>query len=153
MKIIGFNFKKLEVERKETSKGKLNVNSNIDINNINEDEFSLAKDKKALRFDFEFTINYNPNVATINFEGFIVVIFEEKEAEDILKKWENKNLPDNVKTSALNYILNKCNLKSLELESEFGLPTHIPMPKVKSKKSSKKEDKGKKEKSGKSYTG
>ena len=142
MRVVGFNFKKLEAERKESKKGKLKIDSNIDIEEIEEQEFSLDKDKKALRFIFNFSINYKPGIATITLNGYLIAVFSKENAKKIQNKWEDKKLPSEVKKLIFNFILKKSNLKALELEDELGLPPHLPMPKLKSGS-----------KQGKSYTG
>jgi hypothetical protein len=48
----------------------------------------------------------------------------------VLKKWKNKKIEDEVRVPLFNLILTKCNLKALQFEEEFGLPTHIPFPRV-----------------------
>jgi hypothetical protein len=63
--------------------------------------------------------------------NFLINCEEEiSELKDILKKWKGKKLADETRIPLFNTILTKCNLKSLQLEEEFGLPTHIPMPRV-----------------------
>ena len=49
----------------------------------------------------------------------------------VLKKdWKKKKFNHPVKLPLFNFIMEKCNLKALQLEEEVSLPFHIPMPKL-----------------------
>ncbi len=138
MRIIGFNFNKISAEREKSKKGKINVNSNIDIKKVEEEDFELSKKQKALKFNFNFTVEYEPKIAEISLQGFVVALFNKKDAKEILDKWKDKKIPDKIRIPLFNFILTKCNLKSLTFEEEFGLPTHIPMPRIKNPDETKK---------------
>jgi len=45
-------------------------------------------------------------------------------------KWKNKKISDDIRMPLFNMILTKCNLKALQFEEEFALPTHVPMPRL-----------------------
>jgi len=130
MQVIGFNFKKISAERKKPAEGKIQVDSNIHIQEITSDKVELIQNKEILKFDFEFTISYSPNFAAISFEGSVLITLEKKESKDILKKWKEKKISDELKIPLFNLILTKSNLKALQLEEELGLPAHIPLPKL-----------------------
>ena len=132
MQVISFNFEKIQAERKQ-AKGMQNmqINSNINIKNITQEEISIVKDKPVLKFDFEFSVNYKPEIAEIVFRGFSLVLVEKDESKDILKKWKNKKISEEVRLPLFNLILTKCNLRALQLEEELNLPTHIPLPRIK----------------------
>ncbi|MBI2658792.1 hypothetical protein HYX05_01665 [Candidatus Woesearchaeota archaeon] len=54
--IVGFGFTKLSAERKEAAKGKIDINNNVTIKNVEEADISLGKDKQNVaKFMFEFT--------------------------------------------------------------------------------------------------
>ena len=138
MQIIGFNFEKISAERKPKKIIKnLEINSNINIKNISKEDLDIIKDKPALKFEFEFSISYKPEIAKILFQGFILGIVEKDESKDILKKWKNKKIPEEIRIPLFNLILTKSNVKALQLEEELGLPTHIPLPKIKPEKQNK----------------
>ena len=52
------------------------------------------------------------------------------ELKQFLDSWKDKKIPEHLRTSLFNFIMNKCNIKALFLEDELGLPLHIPMPKL-----------------------
>ena len=90
----------------------------------------MLKDKEVLKFTFAFTIEYTPETAVLKFEGAILAILEKNQIKDTLKKWKTKKIPDEIRLPLFNNILTKCNLKALQLEEEFNLPTHVPMPRL-----------------------
>ena len=79
MTIVGFNFTKLEAEKKELVKGKININNNVSIKNVEEKKLSLANDKqKVLSFTFEFTAKYDPDIGSIKFVGDVLFMEDAK---------------------------------------------------------------------------
>ncbi|MBU3912606.1 MAG: hypothetical protein KKB21_00860 [Nanoarchaeota archaeon] len=130
MQIIGFNFTKISSERKKNPSGKMEIKSNINLKNISQEKVDLIKDKDVLKFEFEFKIDYSPDIAIILFEGSILAIVDKETQKDVLKKWKTKKISDEVRLPLFNTILAKCNLKSLQLEDEFNLPMHVPMPRL-----------------------
>jgi len=131
--IVGFGFTKLSAQKGEAAKGKIDINNNVSVKDIKEDDFSLGKDKKqnVLRFIFEFTSKYEPNVGNILFEGELLYMEEPKKAKEILADWKkDKKLPKDLMGSLLNTILTKCNVQALILSQQVNLPPPIPLPKV-----------------------
>ena len=73
--IVGFGFTKLSAEKNETAKGKIDINNNVSIKDVQEDSFSLGKDNQnILKFIFEFTSKYEPSVGAILFEGELLYL-------------------------------------------------------------------------------
>ena len=131
--IVGFGFTKLSTERKEAAKGKIDINNNVTIKDVQEDNFSLGKDKQqnVIRFIFEFTAKYEPNVGNILFEGELLYMDEPKKTKEILNGWKkDKKIPQEIMAGLLNTILTKCNIQALILSQEVNLPAPIPLPKV-----------------------
>lgn len=131
--IVGFGFTKLSAEKGEAAKGKIDINNNVSIKDVQEDNFSLGKDRQqnVLRFTFEFTSKYEPNVGNILFEGELLYMEEPKKAKEMLGDWKkNKKLPKEIMAGLLNTILTKCNVQALILSQQVNLPPPIPMPKV-----------------------
>ena len=131
--IVGFGFTKLIAEKGEIAKGKIDINNNVSIKDVQEDDFSLGKDKQqnVLRFIFDFTSNYEPNIGKILFEGELLYMEEPKKAKEILNDWKkNKKLPKELMGMLLNTVLTKCNVQALILSQQVNLPPPIPLPKV-----------------------
>jgi len=129
MKIIGFNISKISAERKNPIKGNVEVKSGLNIDNITSDELNISKDP-SLKFDFSYEINYSPDIALITIKGSIIAIDDKNESKEILKEWKKKKFDNPIKLPLFNFIMDKCNLKALNLEEELGLPFHIPLPKL-----------------------
>ena len=128
MKIIGFSFTKISVEKFNEINKELKVNTNIDISTIKELKSNILKTKEELLgVNFTFTVNYEPNFAKIITGGNLIVSVEPKLLKEILKQWENKKMPEDFKISLFNIILRKSSLKTFQLEDEMNLPLHLPM--------------------------
>ena len=130
--IVGFGFTKLSAERKEAAKGKIDINNNVTIKNVEESDLALGKDNQnVLRFIFEFTSKYEPAIGNILFEGELLYLEEPKKAKEILSSWKkDKKIPKEIMAGLLNTILTKCNVQALILSQEVNLPPPIPLPKV-----------------------
>ena len=132
MTIVGFNFTKIEAEKKEMIKGKININNNVNINQVEEKDLSLGNQKqKVLTFNFEFIAKYDPNIGSIKFTGEVLFMGDAKQTKEILDGWKkNKKLPKEVMPNILNTIMSKCNIQALILSEQINLPPPIPLPKL-----------------------
>ncbi len=129
MKIIGFGLSKVSYERKNPIKGKIEIKSGLNIDNISKEDLQISEND-SLKFDFTYEINYNPDIASIIIKGSVIAVDDKKESKEILKDWKKKKFDHPIKLNIFNFIMDKCNLKSLLMEEELGLPLHIPMPKL-----------------------
>ena len=130
--IVGFSFTKINAEKLSLIKGKIDINNNVTIKNVEQADFSLGKKKQdALKFIFEFASKYEPSIGSISFEGEIIYVSEPKSTKEILDAWsKEKKIEKDLMASILNTILTKCNVQALILSQEINLPPPIPMPKV-----------------------
>lgn len=129
MRIIGFNFKKISVERKKEIKGKLQIKSNLDITNIEKNHLDFAGD--ILKFSYTYNILYEPGLAELIFQGMVLVLPDKSNnIKKTLKDWKKKKLTEEIRIFLYNFIMAKCNLKALQLEEDFALPSHIPLPRL-----------------------
>ena len=105
---------------------------NLDISNIGDEAFPLAdKDQGVLTLDFNYYVKYNPSIAEIKMDGSVNYLLPKGEAKKVMALWnKTKKLPKNVSIPVINRILDKCNIKAMELEQDLSLPTHLPMPSV-----------------------
>jgi len=135
MRIIGFNFTKISIEKlKESSelKDQLKINTQIDVPELTEVKSHILKTKEEIvGAKFAYGVNYNPDFAKIELEGRILVAVEPKVAKEIFKKWKKKKMPEDFRLLLFNVILKKSSLKALYLEEELNLPLHMPMPSFK----------------------
>ena len=132
MTIVGFNFTKIEGEKKDMIKGKININNNVHINKVEEKDLALGNQKqKVLSFNFEFIAKYDPNIGSIKLTGNVLYMEDSKKVKDILDGWKkDKKLPKEVMPNILNTVLNKCNIQALILSEQINLPPPIPLPKL-----------------------
>ncbi len=132
MQVIGFNFEKILAERKnQKAGGKIEIKSNINVKEISPEKVDLVKDKDVLKFSFEFTIDYTPEIAKILLAGSAIIMLEKDKAKEIMKKWKSgKKIVEDIRIPLFNMIMTKSNLRALQLEEELNLPTHIPMPRI-----------------------
>jgi len=140
MPIVGFNYSKIEVEKKDKVVPKMNIKSNVAITAIKEEKLPTGKSKTdGLRFEFKYNIIYDPKVGYINLSGFIFYLDDNKIIKDIMKGWKkDKSVPDNITLEIINAVLFRSTIKALALSQEVNLPPHLPVipranPKAKNK--------------------
>lgn len=128
--IVGFNLKKILIERKEELKKGFEIKYDLGIKNIEKTKLEISKDKDVLSLEFKFIIQYTPNIAIIEFEGNVLLLAEPKEVREILKEWKKKHISDKIRLLVFNLIIIKCSIKALELEDNLNLPYHVPVPRL-----------------------
>lgn len=133
MAVIGFNFTKIAAQKLSNKTGKVQVNNNIAIKSIEQSNFSGDEKRKAIRVVFRYDGVYEPKIAHLQFEGDVILLMENKEAEELVKGWEEKKAPVKSLSSAMNHVLERCNIEGVILARDMNLPSPIPLPKVNEK--------------------
>lgn len=129
MKLAGFNFTKISVEKLSGNLKDVKINTNIDISDILELKSEFIKSKEqALGVKFTYSVNYDPDFARAEVGGIVIVITDAKEAKEILKDWKDKKISEDFKLPIFNIILKKSSLKMLQLEDDLNIPIHLPLP-------------------------
>jgi len=133
MTILGFNFNEIKVNRKDGVKGKINIKNNVVIKDVKEHDLNLGdKSQSALKFLFEFSSKYDPNLGEITLGGDLLFMESSAKTKAIMDEWKKeKKVPKDVMTSILNTVLTKCNIEALILSQKVNLPPPIPLPSVK----------------------
>lgn len=132
MQVVGFTLTKILIERKESPKGKFKVTSKIDVKEIKEEKAQLAEGKEVAKMEFGYSINYEPDMADIEFKGFVLIMGEPKEIKELIAGWKKKKeMTSEIKLRIFNTIFYKCNIRALELEDDFNLPPHLHLPTIK----------------------
>ncbi|MBU1129676.1 MAG: hypothetical protein KJ949_03540 [Nanoarchaeota archaeon] len=132
MKIMGFNFTKINVEKFLDRVDDLKLTTNINIEDLKEIKTASFKIKEdIIVVKFTYAINYEPKFAKIEMAGNIILGVEQKLTKEVIKQWKDKKTPEEFRTVLFNAILRKTNLKALQLEEEMNLPLHMPMPSLK----------------------
>ena len=129
MRLMGFNFTKMDSEKKSDNLKDLKITTGIDISDIKEAKSDFFKSsEEMIAIKFEYTINYEKDIAFLKFQGSLVISVESKKAKEILKQWKDKKIPEEFRLGIFNIILRKSSLKALQFEEEFNLPPHIALP-------------------------
>lgn len=131
MKLVKFDFKKINVERFKDTTESLKINTKLDISSIDSLKSDILKTKEELlKVEFVYSVFYEPEFAKIELAGRVVLAVEPRMARDILKGWKDKETSDEFRIFMFNVILRKSNIKALQLEEELGLPPHVPLPSI-----------------------
>jgi len=132
MRVIGFNLTKINIEKFKESVEDLKINTKINISNIGRVKYDFLKSKEEIiEVKFSYKINYDPELAIINISGGLILAVDFKSSKEILKQWEEKKMPEDLRVFLFNIILKKFSLKALSLEDELNLPPHISLPLLK----------------------
>lgn len=135
MKIMGFNFTKFNAEKFLARAENIKLSTNIDISDIkNVNSNVLKSEDKILGVNFTNIVNYEPNFAKIELKGNVLIALDKEQAEEVIKEWENKKIPEEFKIFVFNLILKKSTLKALQFEEELNIPLHVPLPSLKASK-------------------
>ena len=130
MRLIGFNFHKMSVERfKDQVADTLKFNTKLDITSIDPLKSDIIRTKdEILKVEFVYSILYEPEFAKLDLTGQVIIEVEPKIAREVLKGWKDRETSEEFRIFMFNIILRKANVKALQLEDELNLPPHIPLP-------------------------
>lgn len=135
MTVISFNFTKINAEKKEGARGKVNIANNISIKDVQSMDLKLGKaSDKALKFVFTYEAKYEPEIGSVELNGELVWLSNDAKVKEVEKEWKkNKKLGKEVVEEVMTNILTKCNIEAIVMSREINLPPPVPMPKVKTK--------------------
>ena len=135
MPVVGFNLTKITAEKKGALKGSLKVDNNAKVESIKETKIDIGKSKqKTIEIEFTFTSTYEPKFATIQIEGTLLFLEEEKVVKEITNEWKKKKkIPVNYIEYILNAILGRCSIEAILLSRELNLPAPFPLPRLRQK--------------------
>ena len=138
MPIVGFNFTKISAEKGKPVKSNININSNVHIKEVKDTKMKMPSKQKTIQINFHYSAKYEPKVGSMDFEGNMILLEEEKKVNEILKYWKkNKKLSNEFVPAVMNTALNRCSIQGIILSKEVNLPAPIQMPKVGSSKGSR----------------
>ena len=128
IKMLGFNIQKINAHKNPEFKGKLEMNSNINISSI--EDYKLDSSKQgSLKIGFSFIVDYK-NLGKIEIHGSLFLSMDSKITKEALNSWKNKKLNKELHILFINIIMQKASFKALQLEEELGLPPHIQIPRL-----------------------
>lgn len=131
MRVVGFSYKKISVEKKKEINGKVEIKTDIQVNEIKKSKNDLFKGLDTLIVNYDFKIDYSPGFAELVFGGTIVLLMEKEDDEltkKIMDEWKGKKILPELRVPLLNIVFERCNLKALQLEEYANLPAHLPTP-------------------------
>jgi hypothetical protein len=127
IKLVGFKYTKINVERNEENKGELKITPNINIRSI--DKLKSESKQEILEIKFDFKIDYS-SLGNVELSGKMLLSADSKTVKDALEGWKNKKLDSNINVIILNVIMQKASIKALQLEEEMNLPPHVQLPRL-----------------------
>jgi hypothetical protein len=137
MKIIGFNINEINATIKPEFKRSA-INTNIEFVDIKKEDVDFLKDQDALNASFKFSVIYKDtekkdknNQGEIFLNGKIALSVTKEESKEFIKSWKKKEVPKDKVIPIYNFILRKCSIRSLQIQEDLGLPSHLPIPQVK----------------------
>ncbi len=132
MKLLGFNFTKIQVEKYKDRVEGLKIGTRIDVSEIKEAKSGLLKTKEEiLAIKFTYGLDYEPEMAKLDLEGNLILSLDSKKAREVLRQWKDKKMPEDFRMPLFNLILRKASLRALQLEEEMNIPIHMQLPSLK----------------------
>jgi len=130
MKLVGFNFTKINIEKNKNITPEVKISTKIDVPNLKlvKSDFLNLNKEEIVGADFGFIVEYEPDFAKVEIAGNLLLALESNMAKEVLKQWEDKKMPEDFRLALFNTILKKSSLKALQLEEEINLPLHAPLP-------------------------
>ena len=129
MKLLGFNLTRINVEKRKDLFSDIKINNNLNIIDVKVIEQSVFKSKdEMISVHFKYVVSYDPDAASVEMDGKILLGVDSKLSKDILRQWKDKKLPEDFRIALFNIVFRKAGLKAAQLEDEMGLPLHIQMP-------------------------
>ena len=128
LKLMGSRLIQISGKRKPEFDGKLAIDTNIKITNIEQ-----MKDwKEAIKVEYDFNIDYG-DLGSIELKGMLFFHTSSKSIKNLTKSWKEKKFDSAEHVKITNVIIQKATVKALEIEEERGLPMHIRLPSIKPK--------------------
>jgi hypothetical protein len=128
LKLMGSRLIHISGKREPEFDGKLSINTNIKITNIEQ----MKDSKEAIRVEYDFNIDYG-DLGSIDLHGILFFQANSKTIKSLAKSWKEKKFDSQEHMRITNVIIQKATVKALEIEEELGLPMHIRLPSVKPK--------------------
>jgi hypothetical protein len=131
MTIVKINLHKVNAERNLESKGgQIKISNNVSINNVEDLSFAV-QGKKGLKFTFNFSCNYEPDLGKTEVEGQVVYVDDDKKVSEVMQSWnDGKKIPMDVMEQIINAALHKSNIQAIKISDDVSLPSPLPLPKV-----------------------
>lgn len=131
MPITGFTFTKVGIEKKPLVSQQVSITNDLTLGVVELVKKSEYNPNEVVRFNFNFDVKYG-DIGDINLKGYVIWSSTPEKMKEVVDSWEkDKMVPAVLLQQILNAALVKCNIKSLELAQDVGLPPHFDLPKLK----------------------
>ena len=132
MTVLNVTLTKIHAERSKLGAESVKVNTNVGITSVEKAEISIGAAKQQVaRFDFDFKVDYEPKVGEISIQGNVLYLGTKEKIESLVADWKkNKKNTQDAAVQVINRILNKCQIESLILSKELGIPSPVHLQKV-----------------------
>lgn len=133
MTVIGFQFTKILAERLTLPKGKINIQNNVSLTNVEEAPLMVKSEKQgSAKVYFSFTSKYEPKYGLIDLQGEVVWMDDKKNIQAMVSEWKKaKKLPKEMATPILNTVIQKSNIQALVMSRDVSFPPPLQLPKLK----------------------
>lgn len=130
MPIVGFNFTKINGEKKGKFTVDKKIKSDLKISNIDKEQLDIGSSDEIAKFDFEFIVDYE-STGSMVLGGNVLYMDDPKKIKTMIEDWKKKKkMPEDVMNQILNTVLFRCNIKALNVSQDLGLPPHFRLPRV-----------------------
>ena len=130
MAIIGFNFTKLNCERKKSdATGNIEIKHHISIKSVEKADVNLGSAKsEAIKIGFSFDVIYGSGLGAIAVEGDVMFSDTKEIVTETLKGYKaDKKLNATVANEVNKFIYAKSIIKALSMSDSTNLPAPIPI--------------------------
>ncbi|RLI90500.1 MAG: hypothetical protein DRO65_02670 [Candidatus Altiarchaeales archaeon] len=128
MPVIAFRLNKIEGKRNDdvALEGSLEVRSNFKILSVKKVE------NDTLRVNFDFEVEYNPDVGKIEFEGYL--LYQNSNITEVIKEEDERSLTlkEDVIREISTVIIRESLIESVSVAKQLRLPVPIKLPRVSS---------------------
>ncbi len=134
MGVIGFSFSKIDCRREQASlKDGIEIKHNISVKNLEKTTLEISGNKnEVLKVYFAFDVLYSAGLGKVSIEGDLVYTDTKEIIAETMKEWESsKKLNTTVGQTVFKFIYNKTIIKVLQMADSVGLPSPIPLQKIK----------------------
>ena len=136
MPVVGFTFTKFHAEKKRSPEGKLKINYNLSIKEVEKKELSFGTQKhQGVRFGMELSVSYlddkDTDVGSLLTAGDVMFVEEEAAIKDILDAWKKgKKIDKEIMKQIFNASQNRSSIQAIVLSKDIGLAPPIQLPSV-----------------------
>ncbi|HDN83504.1 MAG TPA: hypothetical protein ENG50_03975 [Candidatus Altiarchaeales archaeon] len=128
MPVVAFRLNKIEGKRNDdvALEGSLEVRSNFKILSVKKVE------NDTLRVNFDFEVEYNPDVGKIEFEGYL--LYQNSNITEVIKEEDERSLTlkEDVIREISTVIIRESLIESVSVAKQLRLPVPIKLPRVSS---------------------